>query len=116
MRRPAAVAAALVLLMAGLVACSREPGPGDALKTFLEGWTKGSFDGVALQDADGKPLAGPDGVKLLGDLSGDLVPSKAKLTAVGDPKESGDTATGSVKVEWTVQTSDQMKKRKASDS
>ena len=30
------------------------------------------------------------------------MPSKAKLTAVGDPKESGDTATGSVKVEWTV--------------
>jgi cell division protein FtsI/penicillin-binding protein 2 len=102
MRRPAALAAALILLATGLVACSREPGPKDALNAFSEGWSKGSFDGVTLRDADGKPLAGPDAVKLLGDLSGDLVPTKAKLSPVGDPKESGDSATGQVKVEWTV--------------
>jgi cell division protein FtsI/penicillin-binding protein 2 len=102
MRRQVAAGAALLLLAVGLVGCSKDNGPSNAINAFLAGWTSGQLDGVALQTPGGAALPGADVTKLIEGLSGDLVPAKAKLTLVGDPQTSDGTGSGQVKVEWTV--------------
>jgi cell division protein FtsI/penicillin-binding protein 2 len=100
MRRRAAVLTVTALVLTGASACTK-PQPKDALAAFEALWTQGKTSGVAVQDESGAAL---DPAKVLADiktLAGDLVPVKAALTR-GNIDTSGNTATASEKVDWTI--------------
>ncbi len=102
MRRFATVAVLVLLAATGIVGCSRDPGPEQALRAFLDGWTSGNLNGVTLETPDGTALASADVTKQIESLAGDLVATKAKLTPAGEPKDEDGKASATVNVEWTV--------------
>ena len=102
MRRFAHLAVLALLVGVGLAGCTREPGPEQALRAFLDGWHSGDLGAVTLEDPNGGALAAADVTKQIETLSGDLVATKATLNPAGDPRVSDDKATVPVTVEWTV--------------
>jgi hypothetical protein len=102
MRRFAAVVVLVLLAGTGLFACSSDPGPEQALRAFLDGWSSGNLNGVSLESPDGTALASADVTKQIEALAGDLVATKAKLNPAGDPQTDEGKSTATVNVEWTV--------------
>jgi cell division protein FtsI/penicillin-binding protein 2 len=101
MRRTVALLMCLTVAATGLVACSKQTGPEPVLDAFLQGWTQGKLDGVALVKADGTAVPATEVASEIKTLSGDL-PAKIKLTRAGDPSVTGDDATARVQVGWTI--------------
>jgi cell division protein FtsI/penicillin-binding protein 2 len=103
MRRHLAVAVVTALcLLTGVAACTSKAGPRPALDLFLKLWTSGETKDVNLTDSAGTTVDAAEVIKQIKTISGDLVPGQAKLTPTGDPKVTGDDATGLVDVEWKV--------------
>jgi cell division protein FtsI/penicillin-binding protein 2 len=100
--RRAIGAAAAVLLLAGGVAACGKAGPEDTLRDFLAGWRSGNLNKVGFVTADGSKIAANDVVDQLQSLSGDLSKSPLVLSPEGDPKVTGEIATSSVKLDWTL--------------
>jgi cell division protein FtsI/penicillin-binding protein 2 len=97
------VLGALVLFAAfGLVACSRDAGPGQTMQAFLDGWASGNLDAVPLEDPDGASLAPADVLAQIDGLSGDLDPRRFQARAFSEPTESDGRATSTLQVEWRI--------------
>jgi cell division protein FtsI/penicillin-binding protein 2 len=99
--RAVASLAALTLVAGGLAACSKD-GPDDTLKDFLTGWRTGDLRAVGFIGADGGKVSAEQVVTQLKDLSGDLAKQPLVLTVAEQPKTTGDIATSSVKLDWTL--------------
>jgi hypothetical protein len=103
MRRHLAATLAVVLgLLAGLTACSKDPDPKPVAQAFLDGFRQTKLDGVALEDPNGFVLTGAEVVEEIKVLTGDLVPSAAAMSLVGDPQVNEDRAEAKVTVDWKV--------------
>src|SRR4051812_22521993 len=100
--RRAVGAATAVLLLAGGVAACGKAGPEDTLNDFLAGGRSGDLNKVGFVSADGSKIAAKDVVDQLRSLSGDLAKSPLVLSAEGDPKVTGEIASSSVKLDWTL--------------
>jgi cell division protein FtsI/penicillin-binding protein 2 len=100
-RRVTAVAAMLTLVSGGLAACSKD-GPDDTVKDFLTGWRNSNLSSVGFVAADGSKISASDVVDQLHALSGDLAKQSLVLTAVGAPKTTGDIASSTIKLDWTL--------------
>ncbi|MEU4215303.1 penicillin-binding transpeptidase domain-containing protein [Actinoplanes sp. NPDC026623] len=100
-RRTAALAT-LLLLAGGAAACSGADGPEQTLDDFLAGWRSGNLSGVGFVTADGAKISAGDVLTELQGLTGDLKKAPLRHTVEGKPKESGEVATGPVKVDWTL--------------
>ncbi|GAB1642726.1 penicillin-binding transpeptidase domain-containing protein [Krasilnikovia sp. MM14-A1259] len=101
-RRTAAALAALLLVGGGATGCSSSDGPSDTLAAFLTGWRSGTLDKVGFVRADGGAIKSSEVVDQLHALAGDLARSPLVLSAQGDPKVTGDIATGAIKLAWTL--------------
>jgi len=101
-RRTCAALAAFLLVTGGAAACSGSNGPKDTLSDFLAGWRTGNLDKVGFVTAIGGKISAANVVDQLQSLSGDLAKSPLVLTAQGDPKITGDSATAPVKLDWTL--------------
>ena len=101
-RQLATVIVVALCLVSGVTACSKEPGPGDALKAYFEGFRKANLDGVALEDDDGQSLGGAAVTEQIKTLTGDLLPGQAAMTLAGEPTVEDDFAAGNVGVDWTI--------------
>jgi cell division protein FtsI/penicillin-binding protein 2 len=101
MRRTVAALAALTMVLTGLAACSKKAGPEPVVDAFLQGWTQGKLDGVALVKADGTAVPATDVANEIKTLSGNL-PTRIRLTRVGAPSVEGDQASAKVKVDWSL--------------
>jgi cell division protein FtsI/penicillin-binding protein 2 len=100
--RRSCVALVALLLTGAVAGCSSGDGPEDTLADFLTGWRAGNLDKVGFVTADGSRIAATAVVDQLQALSGDLAKSPLVLTAQGKPKVTGDIASGSVKLDWTL--------------
>lgn len=101
MRRVVGAAAALVLLAGGVAACGKA-GPEDTLNDFLAGWRNGGLDKVGFVNTDGSRIAANDVLSQLQTLSGDLAKAPLVLATRGKTSASGDTASGTIKLDWTL--------------
>jgi cell division protein FtsI/penicillin-binding protein 2 len=103
MQRPLATAVvAVVCVLTGVVACGKDDAPKRALNAFLQAWNQGKTEGLVAAEPNGASVPAGDVVNQIKTLSGDLVPGQARLTPSADPVVSGDDATASVDVDWTV--------------
>jgi cell division protein FtsI/penicillin-binding protein 2 len=100
-RRAVAVLSALLLLGGGVAACGKE-GPGDTLDAFLSGWKSGDFGGVGFVTADGASISAARVAEELTALSGQLPQETLLVSAVGEPKVTGEIASSRVKLDWTL--------------
>ncbi|HWB35115.1 MAG TPA: NTF2-like N-terminal transpeptidase domain-containing protein, partial [Rugosimonospora sp.] len=105
MRRVRLVAPALVLvILAALTACSKQPGPEKAVNAFLDGWRAGAFPAtVTIVDPSGAPLTGDAVAKQIKSMSGDLADAKVQVTA-GKAKVTKQDATVPLTIAWPVAT------------
>ncbi|MTK04521.1 penicillin-binding transpeptidase domain-containing protein [Micromonospora sp. CP22] len=87
---------------ASLVACSGEDGPQRTVDAFLEGWRKGDLNAVGFVDPTGAKVPAADVVREIRELSGELVDAPLTLTRQGDPEVVQNTATATVRAEWTL--------------
>ncbi|WBB92455.1 penicillin-binding transpeptidase domain-containing protein [Verrucosispora sp. WMMC514] len=101
-RSPLAVAATCLVVAAGLVACSGADGPQRTVDAFLEGWRKGDLNAVGFVDPTGAKISAGTVVQEIRELSGELVDAPLTLTRQGDPEVVQNTATASVRAEWTL--------------
>jgi cell division protein FtsI/penicillin-binding protein 2 len=101
MRRVAATLTALLVAVTGLAACTSESAPDAAVRAFLDGWKRGSMDGVAMVDAEGEAVAVDAVEAQIKALSGNLS-STVAFTRGGDTAIADDQATAPVDVNWTV--------------
>jgi cell division protein FtsI/penicillin-binding protein 2 len=101
MRRTIAALTALTMALVGLAACSKKAGPEPVVDAFLQGWTQGKLDGVALVRTDGTAAPPTDVANEIKALSGSL-PTGIRLTRVGAPTVDGDQASAKVKVDWAL--------------
>jgi cell division protein FtsI/penicillin-binding protein 2 len=99
--RTVAAAALLALAASGLAGCSKDRAS-DLLDTFLTGWHQGKLGSVGFLAADGSKISADDVTKQIQDLSGDLSKQPLTLSRVGAAKTSGDNATGTVKLAWSL--------------
>ncbi|HET6532590.1 MAG TPA: penicillin-binding transpeptidase domain-containing protein [Actinoplanes sp.] len=100
-RRAAAALATVVLLSGGLVACGKE-GPSETLDAFLTGWKSGDFSEVGFVTPDGGTLSAARVAEEIAALSGDLPQASLLVSAVGEPKVTGEIASSEVKLDWTL--------------
>ena len=56
-KRPVSLLAGLALVAAGLAGCSSDPGPDDAVDTFLSGWKSGDLSQIAFVEPTGAKVA-----------------------------------------------------------
>jgi cell division protein FtsI/penicillin-binding protein 2 len=101
LRRTVSVLAAAALLGGGVAACGKD-GPADTLNDFLSGWRSGNLDKVGFVTADGSKIAAADVVDQLQSLAGDLAKVPLVLTPQDKPKVTGEVASSSVKLDWTL--------------
>ncbi|SCL18433.1 Cell division protein FtsI/penicillin-binding protein 2 [Micromonospora nigra] len=99
--RLAAFAACLVAA-ATLTACSGEDGPQRSVDAFLAGWRSGDLRAVGLVDPTGAKVPADAVSREIRELSGELADTPPTLTRQGDPTITRDTATATVRVEWTL--------------
>ena len=103
MRRQLAVAlAGTLLLLTGVTACSKDPGPTPVAQAFLDGFKQADLGAVALEDQDGATLAAATVVEEIKVLTGDLLPSQAAMSLIGDPEVNDNDAEAKVAVDWKV--------------
>jgi cell division protein FtsI/penicillin-binding protein 2 len=89
-------------LVAGLAACSHQPGPDSAVKAFLTGWSKYQFDStLTIVNADGSGVAGTDVATKLKSMAGDL--AKPPTLKSETPKVTKNTASATIDVAWQVE-------------
>lgn len=100
--RAAAALAALALAAAGLIACSGDDGPEQAVDAFLAGWRAGKLDETAFLNSAGQRIPATEVVTEIKELSGELAATPPALRREGDAEISGDVATARVAVEWTL--------------
>ena len=100
--RTAAALAGLLLLSGGVAGCSGGDGPEQTLDEFLKGWRNGDLSKVGFVTADGSRISADDVFTQLQGLSGELAKSSLLLSAQGKPKETGEIASGPVKLDWTL--------------
>jgi cell division protein FtsI/penicillin-binding protein 2 len=101
LRRIVGAGAATVLLAGGVAACGKA-GPADTVDGFLAGWRSGNLTKVGFVTADGRRIAANDVFEQLQNLSGDLAEMPLVVTRVGKPKTTGDIASSTVKMSWTL--------------
>lgn len=101
MRRVVGAAAALLLVAGGVAACG-QAGPDDTLSDFLAGWRNGGLDKVGFVNTDGSKIAANDVLSQLQTLSGDLAKAPLVLATQGRTTSGGDTASGTIKLDWTL--------------
>ena len=100
-RRAVATAVAVTMIGGGVAACGKE-GPGDTLAAFLAGWKSGDFAKVGFVTADGSPIAASKVTDEIAALSGDMPQASLVVTAVGEPKVTGEIASNPIKLDWTL--------------
>src|SRR4051794_39716238 len=94
----------VVVLLGGLTACSKQPGPEKALAAFLDGWRSGTFAAdVALVDASGAALTGAAVAQEIKNMSGELATAKVTLSA-DKAKVTKQSATVPLHLSWPVAT------------
>ena len=98
----AAVVALGLVVAAGAVSCSKDPGPGPTLQKFLDGWRDGSLDGVAIFSPSGEALSSADVLAQIDDLAGDLDPRRVAAQAAAEPQVEDGRTNATVNVEWTI--------------
>jgi cell division protein FtsI/penicillin-binding protein 2 len=101
LRRVVGAGAATVLLAGGVAACGSS-GPDDTVDAFLAGWRSGNLSKVGFVTADGSRIAANDVFDQLQSLAGDLAKMPLVLTREGKPKTTGDIASSTVKMSWTL--------------
>jgi cell division protein FtsI/penicillin-binding protein 2 len=102
--RRLAPAALIVVLLATLAACSKQPGPDKALGAFLDGWRSGNFPAsVLLVDPSGASLTGAAVAEQIKSMSGDLAEAKPTITP-GKAKVVKKDATVPLTIAWPVGT------------
>ena len=74
----------------------------DTLADFLAGWKSGDFAKVGFVTADGTAIASPKVAEELKGLSGDMPQASLIVTAVGEPKVTGEIASNAIKLDWTL--------------
>ncbi|GIJ29742.1 cell division protein FtsI [Micromonospora qiuiae] len=94
--------AACLLASATLVACSGEDGPQRSVDAFLDGWHSGDLNAVGFVDPTGTKVAAADVAKEIKSLSGELADAPLKLSRKGDPEIVRNTATATIRLEWTL--------------
>ncbi|SNT07811.1 Cell division protein FtsI/penicillin-binding protein 2 [Asanoa hainanensis] len=99
-RRPAALLAGLALVAAGLAGCSSDPGPDDAVDSFLSAWKSGDLSQIAFVEPTGSKVAATEVQAALKELSGELTPPVVRRE--GEPKEVEGSATAAVDLDWTL--------------
>ena len=100
--RRTTVLLAVLALLGGLAACSRQPSPDSAVAKFLDGWRSGQFPAdLTIISADGGPLAGADVSGKIKALAGDLAAIKPTLKAEKATVNKND-ATAPVDVTWPI--------------
>lgn len=96
------IAATCLVAAASLVACSGEDGPQRTVDAFLDGWRKGDLNAVGFVDPTGAKIPAGTVVQEIRELSGELVDAPLALTRQGDPEVVRNTATASIRAEWTL--------------
>ena len=99
--RATGLLAAVVLLGGGVAACGKD-GPGDTLGAFLSGWKTRDFSGVGFVSPDGSGIPAATVADEVAALSGDMPQGSLVVTAVGEPKVTGEIASSPVKLDWTL--------------
>lgn len=101
-RRVTAALAGGILAAAGLVGCSGDDGPEQAVDTFLDGWRAGKLDQVGFLNPAGQRIPAAQVAEEIKQLSGELAATPPALRREGDTEVTGDVATARVSVEWTL--------------
>jgi cell division protein FtsI/penicillin-binding protein 2 len=99
--RAVAALATFALVTGGLVGCSKDQ-PDDTVQAFLDGWRDSELSSVGFIAADGSKISANEVVTQLHDLSGDLAKQSLVRKTVGKPKVTGDIATSTIKLDWTL--------------
>ncbi|MFG2104494.1 penicillin-binding transpeptidase domain-containing protein [Micromonospora echinaurantiaca] len=100
--RSLAALAAILLAAGGLTACSDSDGPERSVDAFLAGWRSGDLQAVGFVDPTGAKVPAAAVAREIKELSGELAATPPALTRRGESKITADTATATVKVEWTL--------------
>ncbi|MBM2617443.1 penicillin-binding protein [Actinoplanes sp. LDG1-06] len=100
-RRAVGAAVTLALVAGGLAGCSKD-GPEGTLDDFVAGWRSGDLSKVGFVGADGGKIAAPTVLEQIKAVSGDLAKQPLTVTAAGEPKTTGDNATSTLKLDWTL--------------
>ncbi|MBU2662009.1 penicillin-binding protein [Actinoplanes bogorensis] len=100
--RRAIGAAATVALVAGALAGCSKDGPDGTIDDFVAGWKAGDLSKIGFVGADGGKIAAPAVLEQIKEVSGDLAKQPLTVTATGDPKTTGDNATNTLKLDWTL--------------
>ncbi|HEX8348232.1 MAG TPA: penicillin-binding transpeptidase domain-containing protein [Actinoplanes sp.] len=91
-----------MLLASGMVACSSSDGPDRTVTAFLTGWRSGNLDKVGFVAPDGTTLPAAQVAEQIRTLSGELAKTPPEVKAQGEPKVTGEVASGPITVDWTL--------------
>ncbi|NLU80560.1 penicillin-binding protein [Micromonospora sp. HNM0581] len=94
--------ATCLVVAASLVACSDADGPQRTVDAFLDGWRESNLNAVGFVDPTGAKIPAVDVVREIRELSGELVDAPLTLTRRGEPEVVRDTATATIRAEWTL--------------
>ncbi|MBF9131015.1 penicillin-binding protein [Plantactinospora sp. S1510] len=92
----------LLLVTGALVGCSGSDGPERAVDAFIAGWRGGDLNKVGFRDPAGGRIPATDVADEIRELSGDLAKTPPALRREGEAKITADTATVTVRVDWTL--------------
>ena len=92
---------AALLLVTAMTACSSEPGPDQALKQFINGWTKGDYGQLKLIRASGDSVSSATVNDELIALSGTLKDTKPTIV-IGKFDTKGDESSSEIKVSQPI--------------
>ncbi|AVT31548.1 penicillin-binding protein [Plantactinospora sp. BC1] len=101
-RGTATVLAGVLLAAGGLAGCSDSDGPDRAVDAFLAGWRGGDLNKVGFRNPAGERVPAGEVAEEIKQLSGELAKTPPELRREGDPKITEDTATATVRVDWTL--------------
>ncbi|MEW2428745.1 penicillin-binding transpeptidase domain-containing protein [Micromonospora sp. NPDC047644] len=91
-----------VLAGGALTACSADDGPEGSIDAFVAGWRKNDLHAVDFVDSTGAELPAAEVTRQLRELSGELARTPPAVARQDDPKVDDDTATGTIRVDWTL--------------
>ncbi|GAA3748507.1 penicillin-binding transpeptidase domain-containing protein [Plantactinospora mayteni] len=101
-RGTAAALTGLLLAVGALAGCSDSDGPDRAVDAFLAGWLGGDINKVGFRNPAGERVPAEEVAEQLKQLSGELAKTPPKLRREGEAKITEDTATATVRVDWTL--------------